>query len=310
MLGIVFPGQGSQKLGMLSDIANEFPIVLDTFAQASSVLGYDLWQLTQHSPVELDKTEFTQPALLAASYAIWRILNPKNVTVLAGHSLGEYTALTAAGALDFASAIKIASARGQYMQAAVAEGVGAMGAIIGLDEQEVMTICQSAKTHDDILQPANFNSIGQTVIAGHKIAVERALKMAKEKGAKLAVIIPVSVPSHCQLMQPAADKLAALLAKINFSHLHIPVLNNADVQLYTSAENTREGLVKQLTQPVQWVKTIQTFIKMGVNCIIECGPGKVLTGLNKRIDKNIELMTTADLNELLLARNRIQRGIP
>jgi len=302
-LALVFPGQGSQSVGMLGDLAANYPEVLATFHQASEVLGYDLWRLTQDGPAaELDKTIHTQPALLTASYAIWRILQTKkNIkpTLLAGHSLGEYTALVCANALDFKDAVKLVAARGQYMQEAVAPGIGAMGAVIGLEDSAVADICREAITFaDEVLAPANFNSLGQVVIAGHKAPVERALKLAKERGAKLVMLIPVSVPSHCQLMQPAAERLAALLTEIKFTEPEIPVINNVDVAIYGKAESIHHGLVRQLYLPVRWVEIIQYFIRAGVTQIIECGPGKVLTGLNKRIDKNLQLTTTTDLATL------------
>jgi [acyl-carrier-protein] S-malonyltransferase len=296
-LGIVFPGQGSQSMGMLADIAEQFSEVKATVSQASEVLGYDLWQLIQQGPVEeLDKTVHTQPALLATSYAIWRILQSKNhaqAALLAGHSLGEYTALVCANSLTFTDAIKLVAARGQYMQDTVLPGVGAMAAIIGLDEASVAACCQQAiTTSEEVVSPANFNSIGQVVIAGHKQAVERVIVLAKEQGAKMAVLIPVSVPSHCMLMRPAADRLAKLLATVSLQLPTIPVISNVDVAPYQTVEAIREGLVRQLYKPVRWVETIQYFIKQGVTQLVECGPGKVLTGLNKRIDKHAELITT------------------
>lgn len=302
-LSFVFPGQGSQFVGMLGDIAQQYPEVKSVFTEASDALGYDLWAMSQDGPAtELDKTEHTQPALLAASYAIWKILSTRMSTMpalLAGHSLGEYTALTCAGALNFSEAIKLVAARGQYMQDAVATGVGAMGAIVGLDDAVVAEICAQARTTDnEILSPANFNSIGQVVVAGHKNAVESALVMAKEKGAKLAVAIPVSVPSHCQLMLPASERLAALLQTITIKTPTLPVISNVDVTVYDSVDAIRNGLVRQLYMPVRWVETVQTMVKAGVTTIVECGPGKVLTGLNKRIDKGLQLTSTNDLASL------------
>jgi [acyl-carrier-protein] S-malonyltransferase len=299
-LAVVFPGQGSQNVGMLADVATLFPVVKQTFEEASEVLGYDLWQMTQIGPAEiLDQTVHTQPALLAASYAIWRVLQaeqPFTPVVMAGHSLGEYTALVCAHSLQFQDAIKLVAARGQYMQDAVQPGVGAMAALIGLDEATVAAICKQAVTSpDEVLTPANFNSIGQIVVAGHKAPVERAITLAKEQGAKLAVMIPVSVPSHCQLMQPAALRLAALLATTTIQVPAISVLSNADVKRYENADSIRQGLVKQLYMPVRWVEIIQQFTKLNVNRVIECGPGKILTGLNKRIDKQIQFVTTTDL---------------
>ncbi|TAK77466.1 MAG: [acyl-carrier-protein] S-malonyltransferase [Gammaproteobacteria bacterium] len=300
---IIFPGQGSQSVGMLGEIATQFAEVKQTFTEASDVLGYDLWQLSQQGPAEeLDKTAHTQPALLAASYAIWQVLaarKPLQPAMLAGHSLGEYTALVCANALSFADAVKLVAARGQYMQEAVASGVGAMAALIGLDEANVAEICnQAVVSPDEILAPANFNSIGQIVVAGHKPAVERAIALAKEQGAKLAMMIPVSVPSHCQLMQPAALRLASLLATVSLKTPEIPIINNVDVKSYTSIDLIRDGLVRQLYSPVRWVETIQHFTQAGITTMIECGPGKILTGLNKRIDKTLRLMTTSDLTSL------------
>jgi len=302
-LAIVFPGQGSQSVGMLADVAAQFNEVQQIFTMASTVLGYDLWQLVQNGPAEkLDETVYTQPALLAASYAIWRILQSRSSlypTVLAGHSLGEYTALVCANALTFEDAIKIVAARGQYMQAAAVAGVGAMAAIIGLDESTIAIICkQAVNAPEEVLSPANFNSIGQVVIAGHKAAVERAMILAKQHGAKLTIAIPVSVPSHCKLMQPAAQRLESLLATISLQVPSIPVMNNVDVLPYQSADAIRDGLVRQLSMPVRWVEIIQHFAQEGITHIIECGPGKVLTGLNKRIDKHLQLMTTTDAASL------------
>ena len=297
---IVFPGQGSQSVGMLGDIAAQFGEVKETFTEASDLLGYDMWKLVCQGPAEeLDKTTHTQPALLTGSYAIWRILQsrkPLKPAMLAGHSLGEYTALVCAGALAFSDAVRIVAARGQYMQEAVPPGIGAMAAIIGLDETQVAAICkQSVTSEDEILSPANFNSIGQIVVAGHQAAVIRAVALAKAQGAKLATLIPVSVPSHCELMRPAAVRLVELLAGMTLQQPMIPVLSNVDVMPYRGADSIRDGLVRQLYSPVRWVETIQQMIQAGVSHITECGPGKVLTGLNKRIDKSLQLMATSDL---------------
>jgi len=312
-LAVVFPGQGSQSVGMLSDIAAAFPEIEQTFAQASAVLNYDLWQLVKAGPaVQLDNTTHTQPALLAASYAIWQILKTHTKiqpAYLAGHSLGEYTALVCAEAISFSDAVKLVAARGQFMQEAVSAGVGAMGAIIGLDEAQVNTICEQAiTTKDDILSPANFNSIGQIVVAGHKAPVERALQLAKAHGAKMAVLIPVSVPSHCQLMKPAAARLAVLLQEITIKHPLIPILNNVASVPYTDISSIREGLIKQLYLPVRWVEIIQALVQFGIAQIIECGPGKVLSGLSKRIDKHLQLSTTQDLASLQAILKRDSEG--
>lgn len=306
-IAMVFPGQGSQTVGMLSDIAEQFPQVEETFSQASSVLGYNLWQLVKQGPSEeLDKTEYTQPALLTASYAIWRILQTKSVqpVLMAGHSLGEYTALVCAQALSFTDAVKLVAARGRFMQEAVPFGTSAMAAVIGLDEKKVEEICSRAKnSEDEVISPANFNSAGQIVIAGHTTAVERAVTLAKEQGAKLALLLPVSAASHCELMRPAAQRLAESLSSISFSTPDIPVVNNVDVKIYDTADSIKDGLVRQLCKPVRWVETIEVFQQLGITKIIECGPGKVLTGLIKRMHKNIELKTTHDLAALEVLKN-------
>lgn len=301
-LGIVFPGQGSQSVGMLDDIAREFPEVEATFFEASAALGYDLWQLTQEGPAEvLDNTEHTQPALLAASYAIWRILAKKQnlkPALLAGHSLGEYSALVCAGAITFTDGIRLVAARGQYMQEAAPAGVGALGAIVGLDDATIGFICEKSALAGEVLSPANFNSPGQVVVAGHTQAVERALVLAKEAGAKLVKLLPVSVSSHCVLMKPAAEKLAILLAGTKIETPKIPVVSNVDVTIYENADAIRDGLIRQLYMPVRWVETIQLFAKMGISRIVECGPGKVLSGLNKRIISDLQLTSAADAANL------------
>lgn len=296
-LAILFPGQGSQFVGMLAELAAQHDEVQQTFAEASTVLGYDLWQLVQQGPAEkLDTTYYTQPALLVASYAWWRVIQTKKAikpAYLAGHSLGEYTALVCANALELTDAVKLVAARGQYMQDAVAPGLGVMAAIIGLDEASVSQLCQQA-AENEVLAPANFNSLGQIVVAGHKAAVDRVLVLAKQQGAKLAVLLPVSVPSHCYLMKPAAERLALLLAETTLKKPEIPVVNNVDVVCYSSPEAIRAGLVKQLYMPVRWVETIQYLVNAGVKQLLECGPGKVLTGLNKRIDKQLRAMTAEE----------------
>lgn len=299
-LAIVFPGQGSQSVGMLADIAQTYGQVKTYYEEASDVLHYDLWALVQSGPAsELDKTQHTQPALLVGSYALYQILQTqltKPPQYFAGHSLGEYTALLCAGALSFANAVKLVAARGEFMQQAVAAGQGAMAAIIGLDEQVVSDICaQAIRGTTEVLSPANYNSIGQVVIAGHASAIERAIKLAKVKGAKMAITIPVSVPSHCDLMLPAVKQLAPLLLETNFQLPTIPVINNVNVMPYNSIDMIRTGLAQQLFSPVRWVETIQFFVHEGVKQIIECGPGKILTGLNKRIDKHLQLQTAQDL---------------
>jgi [acyl-carrier-protein] S-malonyltransferase len=299
---VVFPGQGSQSVGMLHDIASAFPSIQLTFERASTVLGYDLWSIVARGPApQLDQTAITQPALLTASYALWELYISSNQqpAYLAGHSLGEYTALVCANALAFEDAVKLVAARGEYMQAAVQPGVGLMAAIIGLDNDIVNQLCDDAKiNHDEVVAPANYNSLGQVVIAGHKDAVERAITLAKSAGAKLVSVLPVSVPSHCALMQPAADRLALLLNQIPFSTPTIPTISNAEVKLYQHADDIRHGLVKQLYCPVRWVETVQFIIQADVTTLIECGPGKVLTGLAKRMTKSLQLNTLSNLETL------------
>lgn len=306
-IAFLFPGQGSQSLGMLAEMAQAFPIVSATFAQASAALGYDLWQVVQAGPeTELNRTAVTQPALLAADIAVYRVfcqLTAARPTVMAGHSLGEYAALVAAGALHFEDAIQLVAKRGKYMQAAVPEGVGAMGAIVGLDDQRVAELCQQA-AQGEVVAPANLNSIGQVVIAGHVAAVQRALEAAKPAGAKLAKMIPVSVPSHSPLMQPAAYDLAIDLQQVPLQTPSIPVLHNVSVSSYLDPQQIRRALVDQLVSPVRWVETIQAMHTQGVTQFIECGPGKVLSGLVKRIVDGAAIWTTetpAALNAAIAA---------
>lgn len=290
-LATVFPGQGSQSVGMLADLATS-DIVKQTFEQASEVLGYDLWALASQGPAErLNQTEYTQPALMAADVALWRHwcdTQEERPAVLAGHSLGEFVAFVCAEAISFSDAIKLVADRGRLMQAAVPAGVGAMAAIIGLQDEQVQTVCNQA-ADGEVVSPANFNSLGQVVIAGHTAAVERALPLAKTAGAKIAKLIPVSVPSHCALMQPAAEGLAKSLASISINKPLIPVIQNVDAQAHDDPAIIRDNLVKQLTQPVRWVATIQAMQSENITDIIECGPGKVLSGLIKRISRDITL---------------------
>ena len=300
-LAIVFPGQGSQAVGMLADIAPVYPIVEQTFAEASNVLGYDMWQLVQQGPAEkLTTTTYTQPAILTASIAVWRIINPNNKlkpASLAGHSLGEYSALVASGVLDFTAAVKIVAARGQFMQEAVSVGVGAMAAIVGLNAAMVAQICEEA-AQQDVVSPVNLNTPEQIVIAGHVNAVERACALAKAQGAKLAILLPVSVPAHCVLMLPAAERLAEMLNTITFNKPQIPVINNVDVATLTDSAAIKDALVRQLHSPVRWVETIEAMNTDKIDTLIECGPGKVLAGLVKRIAPQISCQTTHDLKSL------------
>lgn len=293
----VFPGQGSQTVGMLADLAAQFPIVEQTFSEASAALGYDLWQLVQAGPTEeLNKTWQTQPALLAASVAIFRVWQQQggNMPVMmAGHSLGEYSALVCADVLDFAAAIRLVELRGKLMQEAVPEGTGAMYAIIGLDNASIAKACEES-AQGQVVSPVNFNSPGQVVIAGNKEAVERAGVACKAAGAKRALPLPVSVPSHCALMKPAADKLAVALQEITFHAPRVPVVNNVDVRAETAPEAIRSALVRQLYSPVRWTESVEFMAAEGVTLLLEVGPGKVLTGLTKRI---VDTLTAAAVND-------------
>lgn len=294
---IVFPGQGSQAVGMLAELGEQHEVVKQTFNQASEVLGYDLWALTQQGPAEeLNQTHRTQPAILAASVAIWRVwqsLNLPQPEVLAGHSLGEYSALVCSGVIDFQQAISLVELRGRLMQEAVPAGTGAMYAIIGLDDEAIATACQQA-AQGQIVSPVNFNSPGQVVIAGQKEAVERAGVLCKEAGAKRALPLPVSVPSHCALMKPAAEKLAIALAGLQFNTPSIPVINNVDVMAETDPAKIKDALVRQLYNPVRWTEAVQNMSEQGVEKLIEVGPGKVLTGLTKRIVKTLDAVAVND----------------
>lgn len=303
-IAIVFPGQGSQALGMLNELAAESPLIEQTFSEASEHLGYDLWALTQQGPAEkLNQTTYTQPALLAGAVAVWRALKPQiaSISLLAGHSLGEYSALVCAEALDFATAVKLVAERGRLMQAAVPEGVGAMAAIVGLSDFKVQEICEIA-AQNQVLQPANYNALGQIVIAGNRTAVERALILAKEAGAKLAKELPVSVPSHCALMKSASEQLATYLAAVTIRAPKISIINNVDVAMNSTADSIKDALVRQLFNPVRWVETIQLMAQQKIELIIECGPGKILAGLNKRIEESIPTIsvnTPSSLQEAL-----------
>ncbi len=296
-IAFVFPGQGSQSLGMLAELAASHSTVQSTFAEASDVLSYDLWQLVHEGPeAELNKTAKTQPALLASSVAIWRIwneLSQNQPVIMAGHSLGEYSALVCSSALSFTDAIQLVADRGAYMQDAVPAGIGSMAAVLGLDDSQIEAVCEQA-AQGQIVSAANYNSSGQVVIAGHKEAVERAVELAKVAGAKRSVILPVSVPSHCALMQKAADQFAERLDTVKFEHPNIPVLHNVDATERSDVSEIKLALQGQLYQPVQWVETIQKMLNKGVNTVIECGPGKVLSGLIRRIDRSLNIFPVFD----------------
>jgi len=307
-LAFVFPGQGSQFVGMLNELAASHLLVKAIFSEASQALGFDLLRLVQHGPEEeLNKTENTQPALLTASYCLWRVWEEAcsdRPVLMAGHSLGEYTALVCAGVLNFRDAVTLVRDRGRYMQLAVPEGGGAMAAIIGLEAEEITAICAEA-AGEKIVAAANFNSPGQIVIAGAHVAVERAIALAKAAGAKRAVILPVSVPSHCALMQEAADKLAERLESIRFADAAIPVIQNVDASIHTQAEDIKQALIGQLHQAVRWVDTIQIMASKEISHIIECGPGKVLAGLIKRIDRNLTTLPISNAETLQTALGEV-----
>lgn len=299
---MVFPGQGSQTVGMLAELAGNYPIVQETFKQASEVLGYDLWQLVQEGPAEeLNKTWQTQPALLTASVAVYRVWQQKypelKPEVMAGHSLGEYSALVCAGVLDFQDAVKLVELRGKLMQQAVPEGTGAMYAIIGLDNDAIISACKQAE-QGEVVSAVNFNSPGQVVIAGAKAAVERAAALCKEAGAKRALPLAVSVPSHCALMKPAADQLSVSLESITLKAPVVAVLNNVDVKAETDAVAIRNALVRQLYSPVRWTETVEKMAQNGVEVLVEVGPGKVLNGLTKRIVDSLQAVSVNDVKSL------------
>lgn len=299
---MVFPGQGSQTVGMLAELASDYPIVQETFKQASEVLGYDLWQLVQEGPAEeLNKTWQTQPALLTASVAVYRVWQQKypelKPEVMAGHSLGEYSALVCAGVLDFQDAVKLVELRGKLMQQAVPEGTGAMYAIIGLDNDAIINACKQAE-QGEVVSAVNFNSPGQVVIAGAKAAVERAAALCKEAGAKRALPLAVSVPSHCALMKPAADQLSVSLESITLKAPVVAVLNNVDVKAETDAVAIRNALVRQLYSPVRWTETVEKMAQNGVEVLVEVGPGKVLNGLTKRIVDSLQAVSVNDVKSL------------
>ncbi len=304
-LAFVFPGQGSQKVGMLADLASQYPIVEETFAEASEVLGYDLWALVQSGPQEeLNLTERTQPMLLTASVATWRVWQQKGgmePVLMAGHSLGEWSALVCSGVVAFKDAVKLVQLRGKYMQQAVPAGVGAMAAIIGLDDEAINAACAEA-SGDEVVAAVNFNSPGQVVIAGHASAVERAIEGCKSAGAKRAMPLPVSAPFHTSLMKPAADQLADQIGATNFSAPTTPIVHNVNAQTETDPVKIKALMIEQIYTPVLWVDCTKALIASGVTQVVECGPGKVLSGLCRRIDKSLTGFATdapADLDKAL-----------
>lgn len=307
-LAFVFPGQGSQSLGMMKGF-DEHPVVRQTFDEASQALGQDLWALVTQGPEEdLDVTLNTQPVMLAAGVAVWRAWRAAGgpmPEVVAGHSLGEYSALVASGALAFADAVPLVRYRAEAMQEAVPPGVGAMAAVLGADDETVAAACRAA-AQGHVVEPVNYNAPAQVVIAGERAAVERAMQAAKELGARRAVMLPVSAPFHSSLLKPAADKLAARLAKLPFAAPSIPVVHNVDVALHADAESIRTALARQAASPVRWTQTIQHFAAQGVTHVVECGPGKVLANLVKRIDERLEAfaLTSGSMLDDTLAQLR------
>lgn len=294
----VFPGQGSQSVGMLSDFIPQYPIVTELFAEASDAVGYNLWQLVQNGPEDkLNQTEHTQVAMLTADVAIYKLLIQQGLAqplIMAGHSLGEYAALVCADSLSITDAAHLVAKRGQLMQQAIPLGLGAMAAIVGLTDEQVDALCLDASQEDERVSPANYNAIGQVVVAGHTPAVERLIKLADEEGARLAKIIPVSVPCHCPLLSGAAELFAEALNQTEFKNPSIDVISNVDLSIYHSAQHIRTKLKEQLYSPVRWVETIQLFKNQGIELVIECGPGKVLNGLIKRIDRSLNAISVYD----------------
>ncbi len=307
-LAFVFPGQGSQKIGMLSELAAEFPSIRKTFDSASEVLGYDMWTLIQEgAQEEINLTERTQPLLLTSSVAIFDVWKEKNGALpafMAGHSLGEWSALVCAGVVSFSAAVKLVQQRGKFMQEAVPAGQGAMAAIIGLDDALIVEACKTA-AQGDVVAAVNFNSPGQVVIAGSAAAVERACSLCKEAGAKRALPLPVSAPFHTELMRPAAERLAEQITATTFSMPHIPVVHNVTADLESNPEKIKALMIEQIYSPVRWVDCINTLVSKGVTLTLECGPGKVLSGLNKRIHSDLKTLSVEKPDELAHALTEI-----
>lgn len=306
----LFPGQGSQSIGMLAELAGEFPEIKQTFEQGSEILKQDLWAMASAGPAEdLNRTENTQPIMLCASVAVWRVWNSQcaeSGTLMAGHSFGEYTALVCAGILEFETALPLARFRGEVMQQAVPEGQGAMAAVLGLDNDALQKVC-SETAQGQVVEAVNFNAPGQVVIAGDADAVARAIDAAKDAGAKRAVILPLSVPSHSSLMQPAAEKLLAYLSEISLQSSNVSIIHNTDVKIHDNAEDIKDALYKQLFSPVRWVETIQSMVAKQTQNFVELGPGKVLTGLSKRIDRSVPCYGVHDLKSLEQALEKVNQ---
>lgn len=303
---MIFPGQGSQKLAMLSDLAPAYPQIQQTFREVSDLLGVDYWAMTQaDSDAAMNQTQHTQPLMLAADVAVWRAWQASvdvNATpaYMAGHSLGEYSALVCAGALSLSDASRLVALRAKLMQQASAPGEGAMAAVLGLSDEQVQALCVQCR-EQDVLSVANFNSIGQVVVAGHSAAVARLLPAAKEQGAKLVSILPVSVPSHCELMESAVAPFSQALDAITWQVPAIPVVHNVDVAPHTEPAEIKRALLQQLTGSVRWVESIQYLKQQGISTLVECGPGQVLSKLNRRIDKTMQVFSTNNLENLLKA---------
>jgi [acyl-carrier-protein] S-malonyltransferase len=297
-LAFVFPGQGSQKIGMLADLAEQNPIIEKTFSEASDVLGYDMWQLIQQGAQEdINLTQRTQPILLTCSVAIWRLWNEKQGALpsqMAGHSLGEWSALVCANVIDFADGLRIVEARGKYMQQAVPVGQGAMAAIIGLDDQAILDACTEARDLG-VVDAVNFNAPGQVVIAGSNDAVERAMEICKSAGAKRALPLPVSAPFHTSLMKPAADNLADMVNAVSFRAPKVPIMHNVHAKNEQDPEAIKALMLEQIYSPVKWVDCVKQLKESGINTIVECGPGKVLSGLCKRIDRDLTSVATENV---------------
>ncbi len=296
-IAITFPGQGAQSVGMLAELAAAHTIVRETFEQGSDAIGMDLWALAQKGPKEaLNATENTQPALLCAGVAVKRVLDQQTalaVAVMAGHSLGEYSALVAADAIDLVDAVRLVAMRGRFMQEAVPAGTGAMAAILGLDDDAVRAVCADA-AEDQVAEAVNFNAPGQVVVAGHADAIARVATLAKQAGARRALMLDVSVPSHCALMKPAADRLAEAMQDMSFTSPTVPVLHNVNVDQAAQPDAIRQLLFEQLFRPVRWVETVERIAALGVDAVIEAGPGKVLTGLIKRVDRSLTALPVFD----------------
>jgi len=313
-VAFTFPGQGSQAIGMLAELAGDYPLVEETFGEASEALGYDLWELTQSGPeARLNATEQTQPAMLAAGVAVarvWSAAGGAMPALAAGHSLGEYSALVCAGSLTFADAMRLVAARGRFMQEAVPEGQGAIAALLGLDDDQVLGVCSEASDRNagSIVSAVNFNAPGQVVIAGHAEALERAILRAQEAGAKRAIKLPMSVPVHCELMEPARERLVAELEDTEVKAPQFPVVHNADNAVHDDAAGIRDALAGQLTRPVRWVGMVSALRSLGATVLIEPGPGRVLTALNKRIDRSLKTLAVHDSASLDKALADLKEG--